>query len=145
VRAASWKGGTAYWSSPRWPDGLGGFAHGVTGIGLSALDLAANGWAAPANVLDRAMSATRRYGFGWNHTLCHGDLGCWELLSGGPPDADRRLLAARIIASLERTGPVIGLARDAFTPGLLPGLGGIAYQLLRLHAASDLPSALIQS
>lgn len=49
---------------------------------------------------------------------------------------------ADVIISLEANGPVTGMSRDTFTPGLLPGLGGIAYQLLRLHPASGLPSVL---
>jgi lantibiotic modifying enzyme len=35
------------------------------------------------------------------------------------------------------------MARDAFAPGLMPGLGGVAYQLLRMHPDSGLPSILI--
>jgi hypothetical protein len=34
------------------------------------------------------------------------------------------------------------MGRNAFTPGLLPGVGGIAYQLLRAHPEHDLPSIL---
>ncbi len=210
AQAATRNGGTACWPSARWPDGIGGFAHGVSGIGwalarlalatgqpaakeaaqaafafeeslydpgiggwldlrdatrqsavaawchgsagigLSALDLAARGWQVPRDLLDRAVSSTDRYGLGWNHTLCHGDVGAWELLDAaltsgaGPAGAQRRHLAARVISSIERNGPVTGLSRDTFTPGLMPGLGGIGYQLLRLHEASDLPSVLIQ-
>jgi len=35
------------------------------------------------------------------------------------------------------------MGRNAFTPGLLPGVGGIAYQLLRAHPEHDLSSILI--
>ena len=85
---------------------------------------------------------------GWNHTLCHGDLGSWELLDlavaagVGPAGLDRPTLDARVVGSLETHGPISGLARDAFAPGLLPGLGGVAYQLLRMGPDSDLPSLL---
>jgi hypothetical protein len=34
------------------------------------------------------------------------------------------------------------MGRNAFTPGLLPGLGGVAYQLLRVNPEHDLPSIL---
>ncbi len=47
-----------------------------------------------------------------------------------------------MITSLEDNGPVSGLAANAYSPGLVAGLGGIAYQLLRLHPQSDLPSVL---
>jgi len=209
--------GAAYWPTARWPNGLGGFAHGTAGIGwalrrlalatddarfhqmadaaaafdeslydpqvagwrdrrdldqvpaawchgsvgigLAAADLlrrvpaptaqAADHRQAYAEVLRRAVTPTYTNGLGWNHTLCHGDLGSWELLDTaiaaglGPTGLDRPTLDAQIIASVERHGPVSGIARDAFSPGLLPGVGGVAYQLLRLHPESDLPSVLI--
>ena len=48
-----------------------------------------------------------------------------------------------MVSALEEFGVVTGLAREAFSPALLPGAGGIAYQLLRLHPSSDLPSVLL--
>jgi lantibiotic modifying enzyme len=47
-----------------------------------------------------------------------------------------------LLTSLEDNGPSCGLTRDAFAPGLMPGLGGIAYQLLRMHPDHELPSLL---
>ncbi len=44
-----------------------------------------------------------------------------------------------VLGSLEHNGPVSGLARDTYSPALLPGLGGIAYQLPRLHRDCPLP------
>jgi lantibiotic modifying enzyme len=75
-------------------------------------------------------------------------MGCWELLhealalGQAPAGLDQSRLDAQIITSLEDNGPVSGLARDAYSPGMLAGHGGIAYQLLRLHPGSDLPSIL---
>ena len=63
----------------------------------------------------------------------------------GPPGLDRDTLIARILGSVERHGAVGGMARDAFTPGLLNGIGGIAYQLLRMHPDCELPSVLVLS
>jgi lantibiotic modifying enzyme len=34
------------------------------------------------------------------------------------------------------------MARDAFSPGLLGGVGGVAYQLLRMPGTGALPSLL---
>jgi hypothetical protein len=48
-----------------------------------------------------------------------------------------------MVAVLEEYGVVTGMAREAFSPALLPGAGGVAYQLLRLHPESDLPSVLL--
>lgn len=210
VSAASWSGNAACWRSPGAPAGLGGFAHGSTGIGwalarlslatgrtafaataeaafvfeeslyqaglgdwrdlrglattspawchgavgigLAASDLMRLGFGDPdlhASVIRRAAAACWSRGMGWNHSLCHGDLGCWELLEAafdlglGPPQLERGEVASHVIASLEKHGPVSGLARDAFSPGLLPGLSGMAYQLLRMHPDCDLGSVLI--
>jgi type 2 lantibiotic biosynthesis protein LanM len=215
--------GRAHWVCTRWPRGMGGFAHGVTGIGwalarlaletgaqqyadvaheafafeealwderlegwldlrepgqtvaawchgavgigLAAADLARRGWPAPDRpvlgravlgppVLERAAAAAERRGFGWNHTLCHGDLGSWEVVKAASAEAgragrververvERAGLDARVLGSLETNGPVSGIARDAFAPGLLGGLGGVAYQLLTMQDGSALPSPL---
>ncbi|MFP2903355.1 hypothetical protein, partial [Corallococcus sp. 4LFB] len=47
------------------------------------------------DLFQRARAAAVREGFGWTHTLCHGDLGLWELL-----ETARRLSSA----PLGRTG-----------------------------------------
>jgi NAD(P)-dependent dehydrogenase (short-subunit alcohol dehydrogenase family) len=74
--------------------------------------------------------------------------GTWELLDaairvGAAPDGlDRDQLLGLILTSIEDNKPTCGFARDAFAPGLLPGLGGVAYQLLRAHPHHRLPSIL---
>ena len=91
----------------------------------------------------------RNRGLGWNHTRCHGDLGCWELLDSAlelglaPAGLDQDEIAAYVLASIEQHGAVSGTAREVLTPGLLPGAGGVAYQLLRLDPECDLGSVLI--
>jgi hypothetical protein len=60
----------------------------------------------------------------------------------GPAGLARSDLDARVIGSLETNQPVTGLARDAYSPGLMAGHGGMAYQLLRLHPDCNLPSVL---
>ncbi|MCO5993229.1 hypothetical protein NE234_07650 [Actinoallomurus sp. WRP9H-5] len=101
-------------------------------------DPAADGWADLRDPDEGVFSAA------W----CHGDLDCWELfddaltLGRAPAGLDRRGLDARIITSVEDNGPAGGPARDAYCPGMLAGLGGMAYRLLRLHSDSDLPSVL---
>jgi len=198
----------AVWLDPRFPEGLGGFAHGVTGGGWALFQLAeatgearyretaeaafafedslfdeeAQNWrdlrvlglptaaawchgsvgiglarldldpdlADPATLrsLRIAASATQRLGLGWNHSACHGDLGAWEVLDRaialgvGPDGLTRESLMASILTGLEQYGPVCGIVRDALMPGLLPGTGGVAYQLLRWHPESGLPSIL---
>jgi lantibiotic modifying enzyme len=198
----------AFWTHPQWPEGMGGFVHGVTGIGWALAKLAgetgagqhyetaraafafedalfdeeeqnwvdlrllpgaktAAAWChgsvgiglahldldpslaktSTRQILHRAAAATWRLGLGWNHCACHGDLGAWELLERaiamgeGPKNLTLGHLRELLLTSLEDHGPCCGLTRDAFAPGLLPGLGGIAYQLLRMHH-NGLPSIL---
>jgi lantibiotic modifying enzyme len=126
------------------------WCHGSVGIGLAHLDLDPT-LSQPGTrlTLRRAAGVTYRLGLGWNHCACHGDMGAWELLERaiaageGPAGVSREQLLASLVTSIEDHGPSCGLARDAFVPGLLPGLGGVVYQLLRAHPEHELPSILI--
>lgn len=129
------------------------WCHGSTGIGLAAVDLYhRTGDRAHLVNAHRAAAAGLADGFGWSHTLCHGDLGLIELLThlralpapAPAPDPgaapvpppvrvpDPRDLLARLLTDLEHRGPVGGLARESFSPGLMPGLSGVLHLLLRL-------------
>lgn len=148
-----WDPAEGSWRDAREETGVAtAWCHGATGIGLASADLINRGFGDAtrhADVVRRAAGACWNRGMGWNHTVCHGDLGCWELLSaafglGVAPDGlDPLAVSARIIGSLEKYGPVSGRARDAFCPGLMPGVGGVAYQLLRMDPDSGLPSVLV--
>lgn len=202
-------GETAFWIHPNWPEGMGGFAHGVSGMGWALAKLAretgsgrhretaqaafafedalfdeeeqnwldlrllegaktAAAWChgsigiglarldldpdltnpSTRQTLHRSAAATWRLGVGWNHCACHGDLGAWELLERaialgeGPKDVTDLHLREMLLTSLEDHGASCGMVREAFSPGLMPGLGGIAYQLLRMHPDNGLPSIL---
>ena len=126
------------------------WCHGAVGIGLAHLNLDPTiTHKSTRQFLRRAAAATWRLGMGWNHCACHGDLGNWELLhhaitaGEAPKDLNTSYLLDQILTSLEQHGPSVGMGRNAFTPGLLPGVGGIAYQLMRAHPENDLPSILI--
>jgi type 2 lantibiotic biosynthesis protein LanM len=207
---AQHKDDRAFWVNPRFPEGMGGFVHGVSGIGWALTKLAtktgvaqheqtaraafafedalfdeeeqnwldlrllkgartATAWchgsvgiglarvdldpglANPSSreVLRRSAAATWRTGLGWNHCACHGDMGGWELLERaialgeGPENLTHSHLCELLLTSLEDHGPHCGMTRDEFAPGLLPGVGGIAYQLLRMHDENGLPSILL--
>ena len=210
VELAHHKDGYAYWVHEQmWPNGIGGYSHGVTGVGWALTKLArASGDARYADLaeaafkfedtlfdeeeqnwvdlrnlggpkaaavwchgsagiglahldidpeleaprsrllLRRAAAATAGTGIGWNHCLCHGDTSAWELLDRAivlgeaPAGLTRDGLVEQLLSSLEEFGPSCGLTREVYVPGLLPGLGGVAYQLLRTHPDSDLPSVL---
>jgi type 2 lantibiotic biosynthesis protein LanM len=125
------------------------WCHGAVGIGLAHLDLdPALTHASTRKFVRRAAAATWRLGMGWNHCACHGDLGAWELLDHAiaageaPKELSASYLLDIILTSLEQDGLSCGMGQKAFAPGLLPGLGGVAYQLLRAHPEHDLPSIL---
>jgi type 2 lantibiotic biosynthesis protein LanM len=126
------------------------WCHGAPGIGLSRL--AALGHGDDRTVrkeIAAAVSATLRHGFGRNHSLCHGDLGNLELLL----EASRRLndaplsgqvsaVASGVLNSIRRNGWLCGIPLPIETPGLMNGLAGIGYGLLRLAAPEHIPSVL---
>lgn len=130
------------------------WCHGAVGIGICASDLLAH---STGQVQEQMRDLLRRAaldtwperGFGWNHTLCHGDLGAWEVMACAqaagvaPPGYAPDVLAAEIIGSIEKYGPTTSLARQTFEPGLVVGVGGMAYQLLRMHPDCDLPTVLL--
>ncbi len=125
------------------------WCHGSTGIGLAHLNLDPTlSHASTRKYLRRAAAATWRLGMGQNHCVCHGDLGAWELLDRAiaageaPKELNAQYLLDIILTSLEQDGPSCGMGPNAFAPGLLPGVGGVAYQLLRAHPENDLPSIL---
>ncbi|MCS3746756.1 type 2 lantibiotic biosynthesis protein LanM [Xanthomonas arboricola] len=210
-KAGTRNGEAMHWVHTRWPNGVGGFAHGVTGIGWALTKLAratgcqlhtdcaqaafafedglyddvhgnwrdmrmlagnptAAAWCHGAvgiglahadldpqlthtrtrETLRIAIDATRRQGLGWNHCACHGDLGAWELFDVAArlqPENYRDIageLLGSVLTSIEEHGACCGLLRDTRSPGLMPGLGGIAYQLLRMHPNHRIPSILMQ-
>jgi type 2 lantibiotic biosynthesis protein LanM len=127
------------------------WCHGAPGIGLArlgALDQVDDD--RTRREIDSALRATTGFGFDINHSLCHGALGNAELLLaaarvlGRPADHEALDRAtARIVASIEANGPVSGVPLGVETPGLMTGLSGIGYQLLRLAAPDEVPSVLL--
>ncbi len=130
---------------------LHAWCHGSVGIGLAAADLyARTGEARHGLALRRAAAVAGRGGWGLGHTLCHGDLGLWELLQRAArldPDGGAetpRWAAARIVSAIEEySGAVGSLARDTFTPGLMTGVSGAIHLLNRFHPDSVLGSPLL--
>jgi lantibiotic modifying enzyme len=99
--------------------------------------------------IDTAVCTTRARGFGQSHILCHGDLGNLELLmvaaqagleSTGCAEVNR--LAAGILLSIQRDGWLCANPMHLESPGLMTGLAGIGYQLLRLAEPARVPSIL---
>lgn len=84
-----------------------------------------------------------------NLSLCHGELGNAEFAAtvadvlgsaAGRRLADRIAHAACV--TLDERGPVCGVPEGLATPGLLTGVAGIGYGLLRLAAREQVPSVL---
>ncbi|MFH9070968.1 type 2 lanthipeptide synthetase LanM family protein [Streptomyces alboflavus] len=127
------------------------WCHGSTGIGVGMLDLhRRTGDPVHLDMVRRAACAGAAEGFGWSHTLCHGDLGLWEFLTSldldGASDVDfgsASDLDGEILTGLEQRGPVGGLAREAFSPSLMSGLSGVVHTLLRMHHGAALPNPLL--
>ncbi|TPQ19546.1 type 2 lantipeptide synthetase LanM [Streptomyces sporangiiformans] len=127
------------------------WCHGAPGIGLArlaALDQLAD--ATTRDEIDIALSATEQYGFPMGHSLCHGAMGNLELLLTAARVLDRpedqhalERATALVVASMEANGFVTGVPLGVETPGLMTGLAGIGYELLRLAEPAKVPSVLL--
>lgn len=128
------------------------WCHGAPGIGLARLV------SLPYVESDRqikteieiALQTTLKQGFGDNHSLCHGDLGNLELLlqaSLNPEytswQTQLHQMSAQVLKSIDRFGWICGVPLGVETPGLMTGITGIGYELLRLAAPELVPSILV--
>jgi type 2 lantibiotic biosynthesis protein LanM len=127
------------------------WCHGAPGIGLGRLGILRHvDDAMIREEIEIALRTTLAQGFGHNHTLCHGDLGNLELvLEAGEVledphwHAERDRLAAIILESTRRDGWRCAIPFNVETPGLMTGLAGIGYGLLRLADPGQVPSVLL--
>jgi type 2 lantibiotic biosynthesis protein LanM len=127
------------------------WCHGAPGIGLARLrTLSHLDDAATRAEIEAALQTTLTHGFGGNHSLCHGDLGNLELLLQGGETLDApqwrsqaNHLAAMVLENIDRRGWVCGVPLEVESPGLMSGLAGIGYGLLRLAAPARVPSVLV--
>jgi type 2 lantibiotic biosynthesis protein LanM len=126
------------------------WCHGAPGIGLARLralqhlddpEIRAE--------IDIALKTTLAEGFGGNHSLCHGDLGNLELLLQASQTLDVpqwgvevERIATTILTSIDQQGWRCGVPLEVETPGLMTGLAGIGYGLLRLAEPRRVPSVL---
>jgi type 2 lantibiotic biosynthesis protein LanM len=127
------------------------WCHGAPGIGLARLQsLPHLGDDQTLAEIEAALQTTVAHGFGRNHSLCHGDLGNLELLlqarerlhdPGWHAQVNR--IAAVILESIEQNGWRCGNPLGVESPGLMTGLAGIGYGLLRLAEPACVPSVLV--
>lgn len=127
------------------------WCHGAPGIGLARL-ACLKYWDDEHMIgeIRTALDTTVKNGFYTTHCLCHGDLGNIEPLlveqQSGYHLVDERQVATKatgILQSLSRFGFLCGTPSRVPTPGLMVGLAGIGYGLLRLYDPVNTPSVLL--
>ncbi|MEV4361087.1 type 2 lanthipeptide synthetase LanM family protein [Nonomuraea sp. NPDC049625] len=123
------------------------WCYGAMGIGLSRV-LASRwlpGSLARAEV-DAALTLTRAHGFGRSQCLCHGDFGNLELLLQTAQlrnDPELRAEAAGLAhASAARQEWACGTVSGVQVPGLMTGLAGIGYGMLRAASPDRVPAVI---
>jgi len=127
------------------------WCHGAPGIGLARLQCLRHLDDRQSRAeIDTALKTTLAEGFGSNHSLCHGDLGNLELLLQaseilGDPQlrSQTNRLAGAILDSISKYGWLCGNPLGVESPGLMTGLAGIGYGLLRLAEPKRVPSVLV--
>jgi type 2 lantibiotic biosynthesis protein LanM len=130
------------------------WCHGAPGIGLGRLDslMQIDNEETRAEIRT-AIELTLNYGFGHNHSLCHGDLGNLDFLlqaharlnEDGTLGINIERLSTVILQDLEGKGSVCGVPTGIESPGLMNGLAGIGYGLLRMAEPVRIPSVLTLS
>ena len=126
------------------------WCHGAPGIGLARLQCLPHlDDAHVYSEINSAVETTLRRGFDGSHCLCHGGLGNLELvleagrrLNEPRRQAEAERSAAKILEGIDQDGFVCGNPLGVESPGLMTGLAGIGYQLLRLAEPDRVPSIL---
>ncbi|MEU6587786.1 type 2 lanthipeptide synthetase LanM family protein [Streptomyces sp. NPDC046881] len=123
-----------------------GWCSGTSGVVLAAADAGLCPRSGPAGDVSRRLTEHPPVA---DLSLCHGELGIAEavaaLAARGHTEA-RSSLTGRIglvLGLLHAWGPRCGTPGRVPTPGLLTGLSGIGYALLRLGFADTVPSVLL--
>ena len=127
------------------------WCHGAPGIGLARLEtLRYRDDATIRAEIDAAFLTTLAHGFGLNHCLCHGDMGNLEFVQSATRllflsqyEEQVQGLTAALLDSIESQGWVTGVPLGVETPGLMLGIAGTGYALLRLAAPERIPAVLL--
>ena len=125
------------------------WCHGAAGIGLARLAAGEPLDNERRREIDTALSTTIREGFGNNHSLCHGDAGNMELLLEAARvlgeerwEREALLIANGIAESISRNQYRCATPCHVESPGLMTGLAGIGYGLLRSAKPDRVSSVL---
>jgi type 2 lantibiotic biosynthesis protein LanM len=127
------------------------WCHGAPGIGLARLgSLSVLHDAKVHAEIDAALETTIKRGFGMNHSLCHGDMGnldilltATQLLANERYKEELQRIAPMLLDSIETQSWISGVPQGVETPGLMVGLAGMGYALLRLAESERIPSVLL--
>ncbi len=132
---------------------LARWCYGAPGVAASRLPLLDGN---PDDVrlapedLALAHQASKAAAYGASHCLCHGDLGTLDIffcaarkLSNTQWHGELESITAWSLSTLESTGPVCGNVAGVVTPGLLTGVAGVGFGLLRLMAPALIPNLLL--
>ncbi len=127
------------------------WCHGAPGIGLARV--ASLEYMDDKTLLaeiEAAIQTTLAHGFGVNHCLCHGDIGNLEFVLAATKlpsfshyEKQVQGLTSSILESIEREGRVTGVPLGVETPGLMIGIAGTGYGLLRAASFEQTPSILL--
>jgi type 2 lantibiotic biosynthesis protein LanM len=126
------------------------WCHGAPGIGLSRL-FALSHFQDDTLMqeIDAALTNTRSHTSIGNHSLCHGDLGNADVLLTASqvaraPELRRHAnrMAAAGLEVARKSGWICGNPLGVESPGLMTGISGIGYALLRLAEPARIPSIL---
>jgi len=130
---------------------MSAWCHGAPGIGLARL--ASLPYIDDTRIheeIEIACKTTAAHGFGLNHSLCHGDMGNLETLLVaarilGRPEYYEKVyrIAGMLLGESDTHDWVTGVPIAVETPGLMTGLAGIGYELLRLAEPEQVPSVLL--
>ena len=125
------------------------WCHGATGIGIArlcSLDYLRNDVLVEQEI-DTAIKTVANNGFSNNHSLCHGDLGNLDFLLQASEklpahNLEPQNIASVILESIDKHGWLCGTPFSVESPGLMVGIAGIGYELLRLAEPNVVPSVL---
>jgi type 2 lantibiotic biosynthesis protein LanM len=129
-----------------------GWCHGSPGVILSRLRAMKHADCPELRAEVNAGLDTMDEAFGWSHCLCHGDFGNLEVLLQASEllqsqqwreKFERHL--GRTLESGSRNGWLVDSPVGLESPGLMTGLAGVGFGLIRAAVPTEVPSVLILS